>query len=222
MLYHLEVSTNLEEIGAFFQVKSMSAGYDYTASNSIQAMDRLKNSEFPAFTPNLDSFLLKPKSKMTDIISTGYASSKGFLVSEKVKDLLNGFLIDKSIIFPASVFYKKRRYEYSFVYIASYIIKNSLVDFLKSFFVEKKIFEILNTKRFEDYDDMLDYSRKMDPIHELKLEKAFLKKEVLKFDMFRIGHGNNSIIVSERLKGEFEAQKITGVKFTEVQNVFIE
>src|SRR5687768_18461238 len=85
MLYYLDESTKIEEIGAFFQIKSMSDGYDYNASNSIFAMDRLSNNEIPVFEPNLNSFVLKPKAKLTDVISAGYASGKGFLLNDKVK-----------------------------------------------------------------------------------------------------------------------------------------
>ena|SRR5688572_2372170 len=223
MLYYLDESTKLEEIGAFFQIKSMSDGYDYNASNSIFAMDRLSNNEIPVFEPNLNSFVLKPKAKLTDVISAGYASGKGFLLNDKVKLLLQRFTIDKGIYYPATVIYKKQNLFYSFLYIASYLIKNEgLVDFQKSFFVEKKIFEIIDTKRFENFDNMLDYGRQMNPVHEFEIGKVFLRKEVRKLDMFRIGYGDNNIIISERLKDEIEAQKITGVKFTKVENIFIE
>lgn len=59
-------------------------------------------------------------------------------------------------------------------------------------------------------------------MHEIAHEYLFLKKEALEIDMFRIGYVDNSIIGSERLKDEFEGQKITGVKFSKVENIFIE
>src|SRR5688572_2879645 len=222
MLYFLENSTNLNDVGAYFQVKSMSDGYDYNASNSIFAVDRLSNDEIPVFEPDLNSFVLKPKAKLTDVISTGYASDKGFLLNDKVKLLLQRFTIDKGIYYPATVIYKKQNLFYSFLYIASYLIEKEIITFSKSSFFEKKISEILKKMSFDSFDGMLTYGKKKNPVHVIEHEYLFLKKEVLEIDMFRIGYVDIKIIISERLKGEFEAQKITGVKFTKVENIFIE
>lgn len=221
MLNFLEPSTDIKEIGAYFQVKSMSEEYDYNASNSISAMSSLVNDEVPSFIPNLESFVLKPKAKLTDIISTGYASDKGFLISDKAKSILKIYNIDKGIYYPATVEYKGQKFPYSFLYIASYFIENEMIDFPRSEFIEKKISEIINNVTFDNFEQMIAYARKINPVHEIGFEKIFLKKEVSNFDMFRLGYVDNNIIVSERLKKDLKAQGITGIKFTDVENIFL-
>jgi hypothetical protein len=220
MLYFLETSTDIKEIGAYFQVKSMSEGYDYNTLNSISAMSSLGNDEVPSFIPDLENFVLKPKAKLTDIISTGYASDKGFLISDKARSIFKIYNIDKGIYYPAGVEYKGQKFAYSFLYVASYLIENEMIDFPRSKFTEKKISEIINNVSFDNFEQMMAYSRKKNPIHEIGFEKIHLKKEISNLDMFRIGYVDNNIIVSERLKKDLKAQGITGIKFTDVENIF--
>jgi hypothetical protein len=82
-----------------------------------------------------------------------------------------------------------------------------MVAFSKSVFFEKKISEIIRIMSFDNFDNMMTYGKKKNPVHEIVHEYLFLKKEALEIDMFRIGYVDNSIIVSERLKTSLKHRK---------------
>jgi hypothetical protein len=59
----------------------MTSDYDYNASDSVHALSNHYN-KLPAFEPNLNSFVLHARAKLTDLISVAVAYG-GFLLSER-------------------------------------------------------------------------------------------------------------------------------------------
>jgi len=93
----LNVAT--EGIGrAFPQHQTMGQGYDYDAPDSVHAF---RHHETPDFVPNLETIVIEPGARLTDLLSSVPLSNHALLVSERLYSLLLEFQLPPHRYIPA-------------------------------------------------------------------------------------------------------------------------
>lgn len=102
--YSFSASNDEKEVGEYPQTDMMGPNYDLNAPNSVWNISNLKKL---TFQPNLEYFILCKKAKVTDIISTATINARGFLVSEKLKNILSKFQLAEHCYYPAKLIHKK-------------------------------------------------------------------------------------------------------------------
>lgn len=102
--YSVSVSTDEKVVGKYPQTDGMGLGYNLNAPNSVWNIPNLK---MPDFEPAFDYFLLDKKAKLTDVISTALINARGFLISNKLKTILDKFHLTKHIYYPVKILHKK-------------------------------------------------------------------------------------------------------------------
>lgn len=137
MYYTLKYACNTLETGSEYpQIQKMKNGYDYNATDSTSALSKARN-KFLTFQPNLDSFQLHSKAKMTDLLSNGLTGAFGILISDKLKNVLEKYKIVSHKFYPAKIALKNEIFEnYYWMQIISDL--TSCIDYNKSkFFIYK-------------------------------------------------------------------------------------
>ena len=131
--YTFTTSTELKIVGDYPQTDGMKLDYDLRKPTSVW---NLPNCSFPDFEPDLDYFLLTKKAKLTDIVSTALINAAGFIVSEKVKNILSEFRLPEHKYFSAKLKYKNQIYSnYYWLHFGS--DNAALIDFNNSTFVRR-------------------------------------------------------------------------------------
>jgi hypothetical protein len=193
-------------------------GKDYNRKGP-HAYPNVHHNEFPDFIPDLDYFELHKKAPLTDFVSSGL--SHGFIVSQRVKDLLQDYKIVPHRFYPMRM---KRGNEFFDHYYWMHIVSDlsDYVDFQKTkFFVSdylKKIGDIdISTK-----DEYLEVIKKfMDDTKEgfknVEASKvAMLTKFMdLHLDLFVISYFDNERNISQSLKDRLIKEKVTGIEIKE-------
>lgn len=212
--YCLKHSLNSKDIGTTYpQVQKMSHEYNYKADDSVYELSK-KTQEFPENEPNLNYFVVHNKAILTDLLSVSMVYG-GFLISKKLKILLENFNLANHKFYPAKVYYKRDYYDYYWIHIISKL--SDAVDYKNSVF-----FIYLNYSQHLEYIDIFsleDLYLKRNKIKEkyagktvtIWAEKISLNKNfVTKLDLFDIGVFDSDYYVSEILKNAIEKNKITG------------
>ena len=108
MKYYALKNSTAKEIGKEYpQTDGMGDGYSFSAVNSISNLPHL---EMPDFTPNLDYFNLDKKAKLTDFISTALINAEGFIVNDRVKNVLDNFNLAPHRFYPAKLLHNNKFY----------------------------------------------------------------------------------------------------------------
>ncbi len=128
--YSIRTSTDENVTGTLPQADGMKSGYNIKKNDSVWNVPNLK---MPNFNPDLDYFILEKKATLTDIISVGFISASGFLVTDKVKKILDAFKLPLHKYFSAKVMYQREIHPN--YYWLHFLDDNSKdIDFLKSEF----------------------------------------------------------------------------------------
>lgn len=147
-------SSNTDVIGNDFpQCTKMTKGYDYDAPNSVHKLDRHRRS-FPDFTPNLHSFVLNRTAKLTDIVSAAVISGCGFLVSEKVKSIVERFETIPVKFYQAKLIHRQKSYDYYWMHLVSHDF-SQLIDYPRSEFEAVYLGTQLETFQVNSFDELL-------------------------------------------------------------------
>ncbi|MEW4925435.1 hypothetical protein [Algibacter sp. 2305UL17-15] len=210
-LYKISESTNLKITGDFPQSQKMIKGYDYDAPNSSYILYENRNKEIN-FTPNLDSFLLQKEANKTDVISATPLGGMGFMVSDKLKDLLTKFNLIDHKYFKASFVHGEKKYnDYQRLHFISKLYKK--VEFKSSDFIISGGKEI----DFNNFSDLNLKSKELGVNGEIYAKRLCFKSNILKnLDLFFIGFFDFNTYISENLKNEIELNNITGLNIVEV------
>ncbi len=81
----------------------MTPGYDYDAPDSIR---NLPDTTIPAFEPNFRSVLLEDQAVLTDLVGAVPLPPWGFLVSQRFRAILDGFVLALHKYFPVPMVYR--------------------------------------------------------------------------------------------------------------------
>jgi hypothetical protein len=202
--YTFQPACNTIETGPEFpQVQKMAPGYNYKASNSVYALSKAVE-KLPDFTPNLDHFVAHGKAKLTDLLSVASANG-GFLISNRLKILLEKFNVAQHRFYPAKVSHKKELYEYYWMHMISDL--TNLVDYPNStFFI---YYNYSHNLGYIPIDSMEDFKQQKEKVKKDNPDKAItIWAEKIKLnadsytslDLFGIGCFNANYYISERLK----------------------
>lgn len=131
-LFVIKNSTDNSKIGkAYPQVDGMGNDYNFKKPNSV---NKIANYRQLDFLPDLDFFKISNSAKLTDFISTGLIYASGFLVSEKVKQIFDQYVISKHTYYPARLKYKMHFYE-NYFWLHFIENDNEIIEFANSSFV---------------------------------------------------------------------------------------
>lgn len=216
MYYTFNYACDTAETGPVFpQIQKMTPGYDYESDNSVYALENSRHS-FPEFVPNLDSFILHGRAKLTDVISTAPISGCGFLISGKLKEIFERYRIVSHQFYPAKVISRGKIHDnYFWMHIISDM--TDLVDYPRStFFVYKHYLTndgVIKVNSIEDYFEKRKQLQKENPGINITIwsEKLQLKPQFdKKLDLFTIDLFDTDFYISQSLKDDLTQNNITG------------
>lgn len=222
MYYKLKTSVNTNETGPVYpQVQKMISGYDYNAPNSVYALSKQTNS-FPDYTPNLDCFVVNAKAKLTDILSVSVVSG-GFLISHRLKNILEKFNIATHRYYPAFVSHKRQIHKYYWIHIIS--DNTEYVDYPNSqFFIYQNYQYNIGPIEILSKDDLILKRKKIKEDNPGKTitiwsEYITLTEQFILQDLFEIGIFDAGTYVSYSLKNSLELAHISGCDIESAYNI---
>ena len=218
-----------KETGAYYpQITEMIKGYDYNAHDSVHNFrknDFLKKGNIP----NFDTIKMNGLSKITDLISQCVISGNGFIVSKKLKEILEKYVLPKHWFFPIKILRRKELLE-DFFWFEIFLEENQLqlVDYPNSTFYKVRNYSLIDKieqmsiKSFEDYktkDEIISDESKM--LYSISSEQIVLKSPP-KMDIFKIGVFDSNFYISNSLMKEIIESKITGCRIEEATWLFVQ
>ncbi len=222
--YTLNLSTEADKIGhAFPQIQMMSAGYDYDAENSVYELAK-SVLDFPQFIPNLNSFVVHKKSKLTDTLSTSLLSRSGLLISHKFKKVLLNHKISSFKVYPATVTYKSEVHQYYWIHLKPELL--DLIDYTRSSFLVLKDYthkigriSITSLNSYYQEREKLKSNNPEKTISIMAEKISFTNLFPSELDFLKIGVFDNEFYISERLKSAIESNNITGCEIALAHNL---
>lgn len=208
MYYHLNTRTDKEVGGIFPQANCLTLGHAHS----------IKFSKFAEIALNL-KFELAKRSKVTDIISQSAISADGFIISERVKNILQEFNIIQHKYYEVIIQDALKRIPENYYWLHTVPKKEFLnwIDYAKSKFYRTKYTfrnEDIEISSVNDYynfyknNDRLIWGIEAD---EIKLNENFDKS----LDMFIFPDFSFRMTISQKLKDAFIQEKISGIEITE-------
>ena len=163
------------------------------------------------------SFDLVKGAKLTDVLSTLAISASGFIISERLRTLLENFKLERHELIPVEIIDGKQTHNYYFLHFYGLDMVHCL-DYQQSIFrITKWGFRDLGLKNFDSYESYQAYIKENDEDDSLMtpLEHVVLKEDFKDLDFFSVPQFYHGMYVSERLKQCLEDNHITGFSFEE-------
>jgi hypothetical protein len=163
------------------------------------------------------SFNLVKGAKLTDVLKTLAISASGFVISERLKMLLESYKLERHELIPVEIINRDQIHNYYFLHFYGLDMVNCL-DYQQSIFrITKWGFRDLGLKNFDSYESYQAYIKENDEDDSLMtpLEHVVLKEEFKDLDFFSVPQFYHEMFVSERLKQCLEDNHITGFSFEE-------
>lgn len=202
-------------------IESYEPNYD---RDSPFSQCNMKVWEFTDFDPVFSKLVFKRGFRMVDFISPDTIECSGFIISERIKSIVNNFdLIPNKLFNLPSYEYKGIIYNYSLLQLIRSKFDYTIIDFDKSiFYKEERIslkwgnnIETLTIKNAKEYGEIVENIK--DPFIRVSDSRLVLHKKPK--DLFAIHNVHRSnYIISERLKLVLEEMKTTGLEdFVEIE-----
>ncbi len=179
--------------------------------------------EFPSFTPKLE-FELNKTAKLTDVLSNAAISTYGFILNDKVKDILTRFNLIRHKFYDAKIFLQKTGEVFSYNYFHPCDPDLSrLLDYDKSVFYETEWTfreNIIKINSFDHYKELK--SKDKDAKFGVDLDQIYVNEKYDKhLDLFCFLPFANSTYVTKRLKDELEKSNLKGLAFEDAPEIKI-
>lgn len=220
----LSNSADKKEIGTKYpQCMGMPSdlGFTFEWFKQPNSMTKLRNDEFPNFAPDL-VFELEKKAKLTDFISPSNISANGFLINQKVKDLLSQFNLMEHRYYPATLIVKGNKLNYYWLHFINCEEKYlGNIDYKNSTFeVTNLIYTKLQDIEIKSRDDFREKQMNL-PMKHIRVSKLRLTEELAaeNLDLFYIAYIHSYYWCSGKLCKAFQDNGITGIELKN-QNIF--
>ncbi|HCO25896.1 MAG: hypothetical protein CME31_05240 [Gimesia sp.] len=105
-LKYYKFDNHFDGVGVVPQHPTMGSDYDYDAPDSVH---QLSFDSLPEFEPNFNSILLDDRAILTDLISSSPVKNCGWLVSGKLKAILDTFTLPLHQYFPVPVLHRGQK-----------------------------------------------------------------------------------------------------------------
>lgn len=197
-LFSIKTTSEKQIIGTQYpQIQTMDGTVNKNAPNSLY---NVSADTLPDFIPNLNYFVLQKSAIATDVLSAAMISY-GFIVNEKVKDVLRIHRLPTHQFYPAVVKHNQTflKNYYWFFFISDVL---DFIDYDKTRFfitdmVDNKIEECRNinsAQQLRSLKEVLPDDRNVDS------GCIFFEKSLTaSFDLFKVSFGNYRTYISERL-----------------------
>lgn len=174
--------------------------------------------QLPNFEPKFGIVKVNNNAILTDVLSTAYFNQfMGKLLNPKALNIFLKHSMPPHQYFQVEVMHKGNSYIYYWLRIIS--SGYTAIDFSKSsFMVTNPIGKKVNEIAINSYDDYASKRNIVDKQYLIKFQKAYLFKEKLSYDFFRVSAGLYNLWVSRSLKEELERHGVTGIEFQELPN----
>lgn len=210
--FKITQNTDSKIIGKYPQVKDLKISFHEARASQWGKIDEWKSDDD---IPDLNNFLLQPKSKLTDLISNSFVIvSDGLFISQESKEVFNQFIINGSF-YPSTIYKLDEKFSYHFLKYEYGGLSNMIWE--ESEFIEYNINtlefgNIVLVKNFEDYKEKVESLRtsKNDDIALWNLFPKLIKfnKEYDMTPMFKYG-----LICNENVKNAIEENHLIGFLF---------
>lgn len=217
--YSLTEACGTSETGSLYpQTDGMFGEYDFNSKDSIYQLNR---TTIPESVTDFGVIKIGHSAKLTDVISTALISSAGLIVSEKLKIILEGSKLQKSVFIKLKLNHRSIILENYYRLFVENEDRLKRVDFERSSFkikrASKDLGEALIASEGEFYEKLASVQK--ESIANLIVPSRLITK-AFDCDLFTNPFGT-SLIISEKLKNKLEDEKITGIKIEELKNIEI-
>jgi hypothetical protein len=176
------------------------------------SMTKLTSDEFPGFDPEL-IFELEEEAILTDVVSPSNISAKGFLVNQKVKDILSSFNLMEHRYYPATLIYRSQDLPYFWLHF-----KENKKYFIDNINFEKTKFHLGNLARWKEGDLEIsstdDYYKKEGSIGFKTINIEYLSLYEIKEELFYFNNLHEGFLISNELATTIYTLKISGFKIS--------
>lgn len=218
--YKLILETDTEKIGNVDGIQSDIVGYGDMQSELLMN----KSLYEPINIDEITSLTIDEKAIVTDVISTGTLSLKGFIVNEKFKEIITKYSLADTQFIKAAFFNKPDIKGYYFMFFNSDFTNNINYSLTKFGIKENSFFSNKVTmSELESSKNNLKSIIALDKEYAGSIKKSvvpvdkYVFKEAISYDVFRIGHFDLFFYFSERVKREIESSELTGFYFVETE-----
>ena len=173
--------------------------------------------KFPNRLPEKLIYILPKNRKLTDFISAGFLSSYGFLISDKVLEIISKYNVGYYKTYSIDVLHKDKTYNNFYLFVFRNELSN-YIDFKNStFYYQKEYLDFESRKQItiNSKEDYLKYTEEeRDYIH----AKSFMFQDKIRPDLFTIDKFVfGDTFISKGLVNELS--NCTGLKIDETKRV---
>lgn len=179
----------------------------------------LSTSSFPDFTPTIGTLVVRDGAKLTDFISSATISS-GFIISQRVKSILENFRLETSRFYKCSLLHKG-------ILIEDYYYLHKLNNLVFEIDFERSLFNIMSsegveeTLKFSNSDELQSRSNEVNRSngkYKLHFDRLYISKfKAEESSLFETGIAGNGTFISGSLKKALEENNITGIDYREAK-----
>ena len=208
--YILKPAVGTKETGMEYPAVESFEDYDFNAPNSVH---KIKFNEFPDFTPDL-RFKLAKGAKMCDMMGQATINANGFLISEKIKVVLQNANTVPCKFYPATIEDKGIIYHY---YWVQFIWEEGkqLIDFSNSIFFKQKFSDNLGYFNITNHEEYTNTKKEIGSRYMIGFEQLKLKGQP-SFELMIVPF-KTDIFILEDLK--LQLTSFTGIDYEPLKNV---
>lgn len=183
----------------------------------VHIADSLTPWNFPKINTPFEITLHK-NSKLTDVLNNLQVNSSGFMISKKLKNILDSFTLMNHKYYPVRI--KGINESYYWLHLCDMQLTYNL-DYSNTIFFQTKYNSIQNEIKLSSFNEYVLLKNELGTSFGVKLIETTLSNDFLKgLDLFRfIPFTGSEIFISEELKTALEENQIVGFNFQRAEKI---
>jgi hypothetical protein len=211
--YTLSPAVDTTETGHAYPVVESPQGYDFNAGNSAHT---LTYGAFPESNPDL-RFHLAEGARLCDMMGQATISAHGFLISQKLKNILGTFNLVPHRFYPAPIESKGKTYSYFWLHLV-WNDAEKHVDYKNSDFYVRRFSKNLGKIEVKHESDILEKRKALDIASRIDFEQIILTD--VPPEMFLLNYFTD-IYITEKLKAGLQKEELTGIQITKTGKLHV-